>query len=630
MRTLRLIALAAYCLLALANTANAIENLRISVQCPDVALAWRSLEGETFLVQHRATLDTNSVWVTLTNALPATVGSNWTWFVHSNQVVCTTNGGSGGGGGSEPPSPTSLPLHAETELAGTAFPIGEAAQNFLAGRRILPPYVWDLKQRPPHPWELEDRPPYPWEPGASNPTARGSGWGPGDGIEADGPLDSGGETSSVAGFYRVVRTGPSLWGLTNGMTLSGTVTFPIEFGGTNAAAVQAFMLYANDLPVPSAQVETNATGGWALVWDTASMRNGTYDVHLRASFVISDFEMDASLPGTTRTVTIDNGIMFPQPNLNLFGEALWFYFETRETNFYYAIDLFVETNTYLGSFEYYMPGNVESFLWYPANDGFTNNEFRCEFYVQGAAPGSPVVMNTNRWYGREAPFNDPRHMVVAFAPPTGNLTHTVKAEAMVRQGVLDILDGAYTFCPGNNPWGTALQLTASTKPDILGYFNDPAYRYVYIFAHGDQFSFGPHNNPPAMISEREIRRVTTNILSTVRPIACHPFKFVWIDGCETAQGAMCEAFGIPSGQYYNAYFNLVNKRSRAFLGAYEKFGISYNVMDTRRAEMLSRFWNYWLQNYELWQCCTNAAAYTPEPLKSWRIHGATNLTIQTF
>jgi len=48
------------------------------------------VEGETYIVQYRATIDTNSQWITLTNALPAESGTNITIFVHSNRVDCPT------------------------------------------------------------------------------------------------------------------------------------------------------------------------------------------------------------------------------------------------------------------------------------------------------------------------------------------------------------------------------------------------------------------------------------------------------------------------------------------------------------------------------------------------------------
>jgi hypothetical protein len=44
------------------------------------------MEGETFIVQHRSTLDGSSAWQTLTSSLPADLETNLTFFVHSNVV----------------------------------------------------------------------------------------------------------------------------------------------------------------------------------------------------------------------------------------------------------------------------------------------------------------------------------------------------------------------------------------------------------------------------------------------------------------------------------------------------------------------------------------------------------------
>ena len=57
-------------LLAFALQSFAIEGIKLIVRCPDVVLSWPSVEGETYIVQHRETLDPE-LWVTLTNSLPA-------------------------------------------------------------------------------------------------------------------------------------------------------------------------------------------------------------------------------------------------------------------------------------------------------------------------------------------------------------------------------------------------------------------------------------------------------------------------------------------------------------------------------------------------------------------------------
>src|SRR5437763_14849100 len=76
-------------LIASSIQTSAIEGLKLSIRCPDVWLTWPSVEnGETYIVQYRQTLDTNSSWLTLTNYMPPDSGTNLTTFVHSNQVSC--------------------------------------------------------------------------------------------------------------------------------------------------------------------------------------------------------------------------------------------------------------------------------------------------------------------------------------------------------------------------------------------------------------------------------------------------------------------------------------------------------------------------------------------------------------
>jgi hypothetical protein len=124
----RLAVLAA--LVASSASVSAIEGLQISVQCPDVILGWPSNPGENYVVQWRPTLSPSTPWVTLTNSLPADWTINWTTFVHSNQVQCSsggTNSFSDDGGG--PPSPPSF------AQAATSTP--QVSDRWSGGRTAL-------------------------------------------------------------------------------------------------------------------------------------------------------------------------------------------------------------------------------------------------------------------------------------------------------------------------------------------------------------------------------------------------------------------------------------------------------------------------------------------------------------
>src|ERR1039457_1347373 len=144
-------------LVASSASVSAIEGLQISVQCPDVVLGWPSISGEYYIVQWRPTLNPSTPWVTLTNSLPADWTTNWTVFVHSNQVQCVSGGtNSVSGGGDDPPPVPSLamiamstsqvsePLVRRTDGSGSVVPLCIYPPGFdLSGFIILDPSTGD-------------------------------------------------------------------------------------------------------------------------------------------------------------------------------------------------------------------------------------------------------------------------------------------------------------------------------------------------------------------------------------------------------------------------------------------------------------------------------------------------------
>lgn len=134
----------------IALEATAIEDLKIRVQGSNVVLHWPSVAGETFIVQHRPTLETNTPWASLTNSLPAASSTNRTSFTHQGIVQpCGSSMMSGGGGESLQAQSSGV---AES-LSGVS--IVELSMPVLAR--------WEAENREPYPWELEQRPPLPWE-----------------------------------------------------------------------------------------------------------------------------------------------------------------------------------------------------------------------------------------------------------------------------------------------------------------------------------------------------------------------------------------------------------------------------------------------------------------------------------
>ena len=81
----------------------AVDGLQLSVQSTDVMLSWPSVEGETYVVQYRHTLDPADSWQTLAAGWPAATGTNITSFIHYG-IVQYPPAGSGGFAIGRPPS----------------------------------------------------------------------------------------------------------------------------------------------------------------------------------------------------------------------------------------------------------------------------------------------------------------------------------------------------------------------------------------------------------------------------------------------------------------------------------------------------------------------------------------------
>ena len=367
MKTIKPRILASIACLLFASTVPtfAIEGLKIKVHCPDVWLSWPSVDGETYIVQYRPTLDTNDTWVTLTNSLPADTGTNLTMFVHSNMVDCPPGQifgmmSSGGGSGesfslsdaSEPEdSKWTEPMVMPKDESSPPAPLQIFPQGIDLSGWII---IWPDGSTEEWTKELVEKyfPAQADGQGGSTP-------GP------NGPLDGG--AGNNTGFYRVVRTGIHLFGITNGTVLSGEVPLLLELGNpdTNGTLNQVFLSNNDsdeeiigatfpDFPLGS----TNSLSG---VWDTTQVTNGTYTLVMGATLDNETVYLDNPV-----TVTVANAIWFPDP-WNVGGEAIYVGAQTIYTSGTWHLDIFDDQNTNLG----YVEGSIDTdgYCAYPGIPG---------------------------------------------------------------------------------------------------------------------------------------------------------------------------------------------------------------------------------------------------------------------
>ena len=218
-------------------------------------------------------------------------------------------------------------------------------------------------------------------------------------------------------------------------------------------------------------------------------------------------------------------------------------------------------------------------------------------------------------------------MVVACTPVDGNQNHTTDVQYMVIDGVINpcqIIPGGVWPQPANDPNGNAWTWGENGDGTTLMQ-NLPSANYLYYFGHGTPYSFGL--NSANHITCHDLWTNLGNFPGSNIPTNSHPYKLVFIDGCLTGGGPLCEAFGIPAGQYDTNYFLASGVRTRAYVGYTQEIGFRPDTW-SRRASMLNGFWNNWFNDHSIHYCVTNAQNAAVAPMDaSAVIYGATNMAI---
>jgi hypothetical protein len=287
-----------------------------------------------------------------------------------------------------------------------------------------------------------------------------------------------------------------------------------------------------------------------------------------------------TLYSRTNLVTIENFLSF-DPLLCSFGGQMWVFAEVSSMDFSYEISMFDDlTGDYLGAFTGDTDDGYISFLWDlkdASQNTYTNQFFRGEFTVTPLGARAASQTATNRW-SKDAGWSEDG-FAIAWAN-TAKVLAPARMQALMRYGVVDILGtpdpGGYTLSP-ENVFGTgqSFNLTSSTKSNLLSYLSDPTYRNFYFYGHGNAGGFGDSSlwaaNPP-WIDESELRSALTNQLGLTRRkgTTLHPYRFVFLDSCNSANGLLCEAFGIhrvPTNYWSTTFYvNILKMKPRVFIG----------------------------------------------------------------
>ena len=526
----------------------------------------------------RTSVNATDAWQTLTSSLSAASGTNITIFVHSNIVQnpsCGCDGDSFADMDSgenalaiemaEPiaPMPMAIPING----SGDGVPVMLYPPGFdLSGFVIFDPVTGESVS------------------GAGYSTRTFSLDSPL--LDDPQPLDGGGGNgpATETGYYQVVRGGTQLIGITNGTTLSGVVTIPLEVGN-DSGILANLSLTEDNVPVGNVSIEAVPFPlPLHLVADTTQMSNGVHHISASARWEYPGNEtnedggsFEADSPPVA--VNIYNEFSFPNwmPRFGELGDSLLVEAQSAHTNATWYVDVYGQDGYYIGTMEgqttdgtieaawnligpydEYHGDNVFYFIITTVFNGNQNN-------LSASSPVLKTYRDTDPWP------NTGRWVMVAqhafeFYPDPETLYAELDGFVRIGQGI--------GISPNPDSDGHAFALhfgTADPQGDsdwaqFRQALYNPLSRNLVYFGHGGPNGIGYNPaNTNRYISAAEI----ANTLHTIPDGQTnrHAFRMVILDGCSTAKGNLPEAFGIihkedVPGTYYDA----AALRPSAFVG----------------------------------------------------------------
>jgi hypothetical protein len=419
-------------------------------------------------------------------------------------------------------------------------------------------------------------------------------------------------------------------------TVSGRVIIPISIAP--AAGDGIFMEFTVNGQPTAARVR-KADDNWFAEWDTTLLLNGDYYVGLK----IQAGGQSSSVACPGKLITIQNAIWFPDAQLTA-GDDLDINAQTMYANGTWSMNIHDDQGNLFTS----LSGNVDA-------DGFCvdsatgkqgvrvsildgqGNQLPSEYYdiqVATAAPaggGGPGVSSTTRRYVERRWGNyRPGKWVVAYqrvySPPDcdGHRDQIEIANLAVDAvyingitggagGYIRYGNGAVMGTPptqGNNPllqlstedaWGKFVHYIGTDQVNL-------DVRNLFYFGHCDpahgRGQLGGNDNLKLTTDAARLGTLLKNSGDgdIVVGVNKHPYRFVFICGCSSADTDLPQTFGIPKVKMSTAEFakKYPVLSPRAFLGFSGNIplggikGQPNDAMNARLYEFLRCFWYTWV------------------------------------
>jgi len=441
--------------------------------------------------------------------------------------------------------------------------------------------------------------------------------------------------------------------------LSGIVTIPLALS-TEIDASANFQLYANGEMAVQSQVQKGANGLWTCTFDTTSMPNGVYflqlayihpqdDLPLLDEYSLFYYE---TIPAVQ--VSVSNDIWFPE-GWAAAGSAIYLRPRTVHKWGTWSAQVYDDQNNLVASVngtvdahgDFFSLGASEPGISVDLSGGGSQSSsfFTVALMAESAEDsGPPSSAGTGKKIFVEPPWASDGKWAIGYMPIfTPDTQSDLDVKEMMGNVVNRIFESPYgpesvLFTTQQVDGPTPLRLNSAARwATLRAALYDNRCRNLYYFGHFDGKNIGGTSNPMISIGIENLRDVIlTNWANNLKwGTNLHPYRFVFIDGCNSANSDLPTVFGIPKMRMSAADMLKRNLVPRAFVGwdSLKIVGFGGNV-NAPQLGFIKKFFELWSQNnpnkggpYILQDALDDAFKLNPVESKPV-IYGCTNLFFQ--
>lgn len=497
---------------------------------------------------------------------------------------------------------------------------------------------------------------------------------------ADGPLDGPGDGPDpgvTSGFYRVFHIPDWAFNVTN-YTYDGPTFFSVDFADY-MDRVENVAVLLNGQPLADAAVfmpyevspgETN--WGMGIYFDL--LPSGTYQIQLittlRINDVVGDDMVSLVLSNQVRTIVVDNEVTFPDWDDLIQSTNFTFHAQTKRSDTDWWIDIYDAWYNYVNGGSGHTSNGQIQWTWDLTDtagnprDDLDSDPFFYSYITFATAGAGPQTT-------RPTPAVQTAYPNVGYWLFTYLDRHYLEAGTNY-PGVQDIMTTAITSLSGGPTYrgvpasvfpvkfGTNIytqQQRNDSYAELKARLFTPQNRNFYYYGHasGDYLGCDIHTfDTNGLISGGKFllgskaylySRSVSNELTFNRYSGSRPYRFVWLDGCSSANGNWPGAFGVNKGTndysyYTNSVTNPKHRRPSAFVGWNQVVGGqgwgSAQAFFNYRTEWMQDWYYYW-QSRTLVDALANASGSANWPPggagQLWgamRVYGYTVLRMDEF